>query len=642
MNRLLALLLCLWLTPTYAAITDVADSNADAPSNTTRTPGEPAGTAQDDLVLAFCSILSTDGAWTDPADFTEITQQVASGGDAAEFYVGYKVRGADAGSGYAFSYSGSANHISCTLQTFRGVDTSTPLDVTYVTGSHYDFNLNSGTAAAAAITTTTDNAAVVLLQWYSIGGSDTLVAPTNYTLVAGYSVAYKNHSVAFRLIASAGTETPGAWGHTGLAGTEDGSNFTIALKAAASAPVFTVGPTEAPAADGYTISGTITGGGTLTVEAVACNPGDTAPTANEIEAGQCGGGNAALMNASEVWTTGVSNDFTLTSANKPPRMDVYVSGTNGTDDTAVTSLTDQDRSARSGFALVAMTSHSTTGLCNLDSYFDPDCADGDVFEYEDDTNEDADCNVSIETDGDVVLTPVGAGDCDGKRTFNASYQDVSSATTGLFTAPTVGNFTTDDLVCVNNNAPVAAEAVGAPTVWTEDAAITALDLTAFFTDADGDSLTFTLTTGTWPTGVAQSGTGNKDVTGTPTTENEAGVALVVTATDECGDSATFSFYDDATEDVYVVNTWTLPNLVNMNVGEAATEILTAAPWREADIGLSVSSFICDPVTVTGDIYSHLPVATSELTAFESVTAVIDRACIGSVGRQIGNRLGFGH
>lgn len=293
-----------------------------------------------------------------------------------------------------------------------------------------------------------------------------------------------------------------------------GAATAVEFDASSTAPAFSVGPTEAPAADGFTISGTITGSGTLTVEAVACNPGDAVPTANEIEAGQCGGGNAALMNASEVWTDGVSNNFTLTSANKPVRFDVYVSGTNGTTDTAVTSLTDQDRSIRSGFLSVVMASHASDGICNLDSYFTPDCADGDVFEYEDDTNENADCNVSIAADGRVTLTPVAPGDCGGvgdRRTFEISYQDVSNTTDGLFTAPTVGNFTTDDTAAVNNPAPeFAGETL--EWLWQKDVAIASEPLDPRWTDLDGDAITVTYQDAL-PTGLSNTA---ETLQGTPT------------------------------------------------------------------------------------------------------------------------------
>ncbi len=465
-----------------------------------------------------------------------------------------------------------------------------------------------------------DNSATVTLSACS----------TNYTTNCASDVSGTASAIHVGLGASwrantASSENPGT---ATLSATETWDALTVAVApASGSPPAFSAAPSCSATTDG--VSCTYTADATSTVYGVGVNPGDGAPSCTQIKAGNNDGGTAALWAGSDA-NTGTADTVVVSGSNKPVRMDMHFCLSNGSGDSAVdSSQTNEDRSVRTGFAAVVMASHSSTGLCNLDSYFDPDCADGDVIEYEDDTNENADCNVSIEADGDVVLTPVGAGDCDGKQTFNASYQDVSSLTTGLFTAPTVGTFSTDDLICVNNAAPEASDALDAPIVWTEDAAITALDLSAFFSDADGDSLTYTLTTGTWPTGVSQSGTGNKDVTGTPTTENESGVALVVTATDECGDSATFSFYDDTTEDVYVINTWTVPNVVGLNAGEAADAILTAAPWRTADVGLSVSSFTCDEATATGDVFSQDPAASAEAAAFDEVSVVLDRSCTAS-------------
>lgn len=392
--------------------------------------------------------------------------------------------------------------------------------------------------------------------------------------------------------------------------------------ASAGAPTFTSGPTETPIADGFTIAGTITCTGTCTVEAVACAPGDAAPTSTEVEAGQCGGGNAALMNASEVWTTGVANDFALTSANKPVRFDVYVSGTDGTTDTAVTSLTDQDRAPRSGFAHAVMASVASTGVCDQDAYFDPDCAIGDVFEYEDDTNESADCNVSMETDGDFVLTPVANGDCDGLRTFEISFEDVSSATDGLFTSPAVGNFTTDDTVYVNNTAPICDPQIEY-LVLTEDVAMSAVDLTAFGTcsDANSHAMTYSITGGSLPAGTSLGGTGNKDWSGTPTTENEAGTTVTVTVTDVAGDSTTFEFI------VYVVNTWTVPNCDSNTLVECSAEIIAAAPWRADDAGLSVSGYICGTGQPFLSIASQLPVAAGQASAFEVIEVELVAAIV---------------
>ena len=91
------------------------------------------------------------------------------------------------------------------------------------------------------------------------------------------------------------------------------SNFwyaqTVVIEPDASGPSFTSGPTLAAATDGYTVSGTLTGSGTLTAYAVGVNPGDGTPTCAQIKSGNNDGGTSADLSANEVWTTGVANDF---------------------------------------------------------------------------------------------------------------------------------------------------------------------------------------------------------------------------------------------------------------------------------------------------------------------------------------------
>lgn len=463
-------------------------------------------------------------------------------------------------------------------------------------------NLKTGTCSGgAAVGTGTDTSTGGVADTVTITG---LVAGTTYDVYGGHE-------------SSLG-------GQTALTSLADRTTTSASIN-------FAVGPSEAPATNGYTISGTITCTGTCTVEAVACAPGDAAPTANEIEAGQCGGGNAALINASEVWTTNVANDFLLTSANKPPRLDVYVSGTDGTTDTSVNTFADQDRSLRAGFALICLTSVAATSIFDLDSYFDPDFAANYCAEYEDDTNESADCNVSFEADGDFVLTPVVAGDCDGLRTFEISYEYNASATTALFTAPTVGNFTTDDTVYINNTAPVCNPAPADESVLLdEDVAMLSRDFRLVCSDADGHTLTFAVTVGTLPLGTSMDSAGLWS--GTPTTENEIGVAITVQACDPAGDCDTFDFT------VYVVNTWTVPNCVTNTASECVDEIVTAAPWREQEVGFGVNSLTCDSGT-PGLILTQDPAAAAEAAPFTAIGVTLSQLCSDSGDRC--QRFGFG-
>lgn len=455
-------------------------------------------------------------------------------------------------------------------------------------------NLKTGTCSGgAAVGTGTDTATATVSDQATITG---LVAGTTYDVYYGHESDIGGQSTVGSLPDRATTSA------------------TVDLSAT----------NVVAAADGYTVSGTCTGSGTLSVEAVGCALADAAPTSNEIEAGQCGGGNAAILNASETWTTAVANDFLLTSANKPPRLDVYLGCTNGATDATVVTHAAEDRTPRSGFALIFPTTVATTSIFDLDSYFNPDfTANLDGSEYEDDTNESADCNVSFEADGDFVLTPVAAGDCDGKRTFDLSYEYGGSTTDGLFTAPLVGNFVTDDLVCNGNLAPQGAtEPEDAILVLTEDAVMTALDLTSLFADPDSPSMTFTETgAGTIPTGTSLSGTGNKDWTGTPTTEDQTGQVLQFTATDECGDTVTF----DMT--VYVINTWTMPDCDSNTLAECSDEVIAAAPWRALDSGVTVSGYTCgsgQPFLTSG---AQSPIAGAELTAAQNISVTLIGAII---------------
>lgn len=384
------------------------------------------------------------------------------------------------------------------------------------------------------------------------------------------------------------------------------------------APSFSVAPSCSAAANGQ--SCTYTASATSTLYGVGVAMAASAPSCTQIKAGQNSGGTAALAAGSDA-NTGTSDTITVTGTNPVPKMDYYFCLNNANGDSAVdSSQADKVRTARSGFALVTIASVSTTGICDQDSYFNPDCSISDLFEYEDDINENANCNVIIGTDGDFTLSPVAGGDCDGRLSFEISYELHTSSTTGLFTAPaSVGTFAVDDTIYINNTTPSCnPDPEDSIVLLTEDIAMTARDLTVLgnCTDADADVLSYSVTVGTLPVGTALSGTGNKDWTGTPNTENEAGVALTISATDIATASTTFAFTS------YVVNTWTASNCVTNTFAECSGEIIAAAPWRAFTPGLTVIGTTCSSQT-PGTIVSQTPTAGSQTAAeteFQVVTA----------------------
>lgn len=415
---------------------------------------------------------------------------------------------------------------------------------------------------------------------------------------------------------------------------------------------FTSGPTWAAASGGHNISGTLNGSGygALVAYAVGVSPGDGIPSCAQIKAGNNDGDTAALLAANETWTTDVSNNFDMTGSNKIASMDVHVCGSDGTNNTSVTSFSDKLRTARSGFSLVTMASHSAAGICNQDSYFNPDCADGDVFEHESYTDQTSAtctpgtncCAVIISTAGDLSYSPQAAGVCDNKKTFGISYEDVSSATTGLFTAPTVGNFTTDELVCSGNEAPAPQNTIQASQLYYVGVAISTLHMGDDITDEDDATGTYAVTSGTLPTGITiNSSTG--DITGTPTVANETGVAIEVTRTDECGATGVSKLFADAAVDMYVTDdAITTPDCVTGGIdAETCLASLDAVrPWLDASQQL-IATFAYSGSVAAGDIISQDPLAAATINATDPLEVVVSLGAVGSGRRSKALGIGFG-
>lgn len=118
-------------------------------------------------------------------------------------------------------------HVSAIASAWRGVDTSNPFDVTFSLGSHLVDGENSNNPTCPAITTATDDAVVLLAGAISADDITAAGAPTNYTLTGSAVYAASsggsqpnieestasnaNIVVSHREIATAGTETPGAF-----------------------------------------------------------------------------------------------------------------------------------------------------------------------------------------------------------------------------------------------------------------------------------------------------------------------------------------------------------------------------------------------------------------------------------------------
>jgi len=232
------------------SITYVSSSTATSSTANSLAVSEPASVAENDLYIALCTIREDTevSTWSTPSGWTKLAEETTGGlstndGVSAIFY---RFRGATAVGDTTFTSNATADRFRATISAYRGVDTTTPFDVTYSTGSHYNATANTLNAAAPAITTATNNAAVILINWLAGSFETDIVggAPSGYDLDYGiYNEGFRAHSFARRTIATAGTETPGVWTHTSAATTFDPVNYTLALKPAAAVNLY---PTMQP------------------------------------------------------------------------------------------------------------------------------------------------------------------------------------------------------------------------------------------------------------------------------------------------------------------------------------------------------------------------------------------------------------
>jgi hypothetical protein len=405
----------------------------------------------------------------------------------------------------------------------------------------------------------------------------------------------------------------------------------LSLKPAAAAPSFSVAPSCTATTNG--VSCTYTASAASTAYGVGVSLADGAPSCTQIKAGQNDNSTAALATGSDA-NTGTADTIVVTGMNPIIRMDYHFCLNNGNGDSAVdSSQSAKDRSPRSGKAFIFPTSIATTSPLDQDAYFNPDfTANQDGAEYDVETNETANCDVTTEADGDFILTPAVGGACDGKRTIDIDYQYGASATTGLFTAPTIGTFASSDLMCFNNSPPTAESATADPVLLYVNSEMTAIELNSYFNDSDGDVLTFTETgPGTIPAGTSLGGTGNKDWTGTPTTEDENGEALTFTATDECGD------FDEVDLTVYVTDDSVItPDCVNDIVPNCVADLAAVRPWLVSEDQLS-ATYTSHASVPLNNIISQSPTSPGTMSSTQAMSVVVS---LGPTSATVPNLVGL--
>ena len=151
-------------------------------------------------------------------------------------------------------------------------------------------------------------------------------------------------------------------------------------------------------------------------------------------------------------------------------------------------------------------------------------------------------------------------------------------------------------------------------VLLEDAAMTAADYSPACDDVDSQAMTFSMFRSALPNGISISSAGV--VTGTPDTENEAGVAIRIAGTDIGGLADTID-----NRFIYVVNTWAMSTITGDTVTAANATIIAAAPWLTETLSILVT-FNCDATVAKDDIISQNPAASAEIGALDAISAVV--------------------
>jgi hypothetical protein len=247
------------------AISFIASEEAETTATSVTVP-VPAGTANGDVMLLTSCCGDSDGQGTDtpatPSGWTLVTGPIASAATGASTPTVTVYRRVASSEPANYAVGGT---VDCgrhgTILTFRGVDTTTPIDATSTTATGTGNNPDP-----ASITVATTGAAVVAIGFMdNADGANLLTgAPSGYTL-AEEGVALNDEAsnggrvgVAYQLGISSGAHNPATF--SGSAASEQWGAITVALRPAGAAGATL---TVALTAQSATVAATLSRGRTL-------------------------------------------------------------------------------------------------------------------------------------------------------------------------------------------------------------------------------------------------------------------------------------------------------------------------------------------------------------------------------------------
>jgi len=200
-----------------------------------------ASTLTDDLMIAFQHRNDEANVFDDPpaTGWTMLATNDTFAGEDMNTAVGYKVATSDSEGAATFTHGNEQEEEwAGVILTFRGVDTTTPIDTAYIAGHFIDLSNKESpnTDAFATLNVTTDQACVIAFEAVSHDDITSNADPANYTNAVraiGTSYPQRQLQVWYRLGLSTGDETPPAAAYTSSLLTAESHQYTIALRPAA-------------------------------------------------------------------------------------------------------------------------------------------------------------------------------------------------------------------------------------------------------------------------------------------------------------------------------------------------------------------------------------------------------------------------
>ena len=198
------------------------------------------GIQQNDIVVVATGFASTTNG--DPGvnttGYTEVADLYSDDTRDANLAIAYKVQGATPDTSINVNGSGSATDSAVTaVHVWRGVDTTTPIDVTITTAT----GINTGTFDSPSITPTTTGAIVLSLGLgTSLNARTSPTAPTGYGNQVNDSTDPGNAAVvgiASKAWSGSGAEDPGSWGNLSTAVADSWAAATLVLRPATSGTI---------------------------------------------------------------------------------------------------------------------------------------------------------------------------------------------------------------------------------------------------------------------------------------------------------------------------------------------------------------------------------------------------------------------